>query len=195
MTVSSPPAFCTTKGLNQIITPDIQAFGVLSLSAQIQDALIGNPDQLQFELGLSRDFEIAVFQGAKPVETVLNAELSLYHRGPNLLSTGVANWSMRGVKPQPFLEYGWYGKLTHLMAGVIRTGSPYLPILGASYQVNPLLVAQADYLGGAENFTTLGFTYSATPALTINPALYIQNGGSHRLAGYVVFTWNVTLWK
>jgi len=28
------PAFATTKGLNQIVTPDVQPFGILSLSVQ-----------------------------------------------------------------------------------------------------------------------------------------------------------------
>ena len=27
------PAWATTKGLNQIVTPDVQSFGILSLSA------------------------------------------------------------------------------------------------------------------------------------------------------------------
>ena len=40
---SSPSLFATTKGLSQIVTPDLQGEGDLSLSLQIQDERIGNP--------------------------------------------------------------------------------------------------------------------------------------------------------
>ena len=48
---SVPSAFATTKGLSQIVTPDLQAEGDLSLSLQIQDKRIANPYELQAETG------------------------------------------------------------------------------------------------------------------------------------------------
>src|SRR5438067_8135235 len=46
-------SFATTKGLSQIVTPDLQPEGDLSLSLQIQDKRIANPYELQAELGLT----------------------------------------------------------------------------------------------------------------------------------------------
>jgi len=40
---SAPSSFATTTGLSQIVTPDLQAPGDLSLSFQIQDKRIANP--------------------------------------------------------------------------------------------------------------------------------------------------------
>ncbi|MDQ6939141.1 MAG: hypothetical protein M3119_03185, partial [Verrucomicrobiota bacterium] len=59
-------AAATTKGLSQIVTPDLQPEGDLSLSAQGQAARIANPYELQAELGLTSFAEVAVFQGFKP---------------------------------------------------------------------------------------------------------------------------------
>ena len=46
-------ARATTKGLSQIVTPDLQEEGDLSLSLQIQDKRIANPYQLQAEFGIT----------------------------------------------------------------------------------------------------------------------------------------------
>ncbi|HMG04528.1 MAG TPA: hypothetical protein VK581_03655, partial [Chthoniobacterales bacterium] len=47
---SAPSARATTKGLSQIVTPDVQSAGDLSLSFQAQSMMIANPYQLQAEL-------------------------------------------------------------------------------------------------------------------------------------------------
>ena len=59
-------AYPTTKGLSQIVTPDLQAPGDLSLSFQAQSERIANPYELQAEMGLTNWAEFAVFQGFKP---------------------------------------------------------------------------------------------------------------------------------
>src|SRR5947207_15790230 len=71
------PLFATTKGLSEIITPDLQPEGDLSLSFQAQNKLIGNPDQLQTELGLSRWAEVAIFKGFRPNELIFGTELGI----------------------------------------------------------------------------------------------------------------------
>jgi hypothetical protein len=60
-----PSARPTTKGLSQIVTPDLQPEGDLSLSFQTQSQRIANPYQLQGELGLMKWAEIAVFKGRR----------------------------------------------------------------------------------------------------------------------------------
>jgi hypothetical protein len=85
-------AFATTKGLSEIITPDLEPEGDLSLSFQRQDSLIGNPYQLQAELGLTSWAEAAVFKGFQPNELIFGAEFGLLTKEPWLLSTGFANW-------------------------------------------------------------------------------------------------------
>src|SRR4051812_31823245 len=59
----SASSFATTKGLSQIVTPELQSEGDLSLSLQIQDKRIANPYELQAEIGLTKWAEVAVFQG------------------------------------------------------------------------------------------------------------------------------------
>ncbi len=61
--LSGSSSFATTKGLSQIVTPDLQPEGDLSLSLQIQDKRIANPYQLQAEMGLTKWAEVAVFRG------------------------------------------------------------------------------------------------------------------------------------
>jgi hypothetical protein len=61
-------AHATTKGLSQIVTPDLQPEGQSSLSFQAQARGIANPYQLQAEIGITSWLEAAVFQGLSPGE-------------------------------------------------------------------------------------------------------------------------------
>ncbi len=76
----------TTKGLSQIVTPDLQPEGDLSLSAQWQSLHIANPYELQAELGLTKFAEIAVFKGFKPNELIFGTEIGILRKEPYLLS-------------------------------------------------------------------------------------------------------------
>ena len=191
----APTARATTKGLNQIVTPDIQPAGVLSVSGQAQDARIANPAELQLELGLGRGFEVAYMHGLRPREEIFGAEAALWTQGPHLLSTGAVNWSSRGGGAEPLLEYGYYAQRDHLMAGVIRAGGRTEGILGYSHQITPSWQIAADYQSGPGSAVTLGFTVNLTPDLQVNPAVYVANSSPHRLLGYVVLTWNIPLWR
>src|SRR6202047_4641174 len=92
--MSSPiPARATTKGLSQIITPELQPEGDFSSSLQIQDKRIANPYELQAELGLTKWAEVAVFQGFKPDDWIFATEIGLLTKEPFLLSVGFVNWS------------------------------------------------------------------------------------------------------
>src|SRR5262249_37414580 len=88
-----PRSYATTKGLIQIVTPDLQPEGDLSLSFQIQDKRIANPYQLQAELGLTEWAEVAVFRGFQPDEWIFGTEIGLLRKEPYLLSIGFVNWS------------------------------------------------------------------------------------------------------
>jgi hypothetical protein len=204
LTLSGGAANATTKGLNQIVTPDIQPEGALSLSIQQQDPTIGNRGELQTELGITDTFEIAVFQGDSPADQIGNAELGLYNRGPYLLSTGFLNWTTKGTAPQPFLEGGYYKGNGELVlgainvvdqettnAGAIRNTHSTQALLGVAYRPTPRLQVQADYQGGSGNFSTAGFTYSITPSLSFNPAIYVSNSTPVKGYGYAVLTWTI----
>ena len=111
-------AAATTKGLSQIVTPDLQQEGDLSLSFQAQSERIANPYQLQAELGLTKWAEIAVFEGFKPNEVIMGTELGLIQRAvsaggicelvaashvdPQLPSRRVITWSTRNSSWAPF---------------------------------------------------------------------------------------------
>jgi hypothetical protein len=188
-------AYPTTKGLSQIVTPDLQAPGDLSLSFQAQSERIANPYELQAEMGLTNWAEFAVFQGFKPNETIFGTEFGLLTKEPYLLSIGFVNWSPHShVDPQPFLEAGYYTEHHKFIVGAIHAGYKNEAILGYAYDFNKTWRAQVDFQSGKENSTTFGFTWNITNDFQMNPALYINNGPGHDLFGYVVFTYTFHLW-
>lgn len=190
-----PDAGATIVGLNQIVTPEIQPVGVLGLSAQVEHPTIGNSRQLQLELGLTPRFELAWFQGLTPGEGLFSTELNLLQQGPHLLTAGIINWSTRGGAAQPVLEYGCYTENDHLVAGAIYANRQTELLLGYRRQLSAALAFSADFQSGPANSATAGLTYNFTPALSLNPAVYYTNSSPHHLLGYVVVTWNFTLWK
>ncbi len=202
------PAAATTKGLNQIVTPDIQPKGVLSISFQQVDPNIANRYQFQLEVGITQKLEVAVFEGFSPQETILNAEYGLVQKKHFLLSTGFANYSSMGSRPQPYLETGYLQGATYLMAGAayvsveqmgvggsVRNFHQTQAVLGAAYRIHPRTLLQVDYQGGSGNFLTAGFTYNITPQLQFNPSVYLANAPGHAAYGYAVLTWNVQSFK
>ncbi|HXX42849.1 MAG TPA: hypothetical protein VEI58_11365 [Chthoniobacterales bacterium] len=185
----------TTKGLSQIVTPDLQDEGDLSLSLQIQDKRIANPYELQAEMGLTKWAEVAVFQGFKPDEEIFATEIGILTKEPYLLSIGFTNWSPRqNVDPQPYIEAGYYGEHNKLIVGGIYTGSKKEAILGYAYDFNKQWRVQVDFQTGKENSSTIGFTWNITPDFQMNPAIYFANYHPDRIMGYVVFTYTFHLW-
>jgi len=187
-------AFATTKGLSQIVTPDLQKPADLSLSFQAQDSAIGNPYQLQAELGITPYFEAAVFQGFSPGEVIFAAEAGLIQHGPYLLSTGFLNYSTRGDDPQPFLEGGYYTEHDKWMIGPIYTSQLEL-LLGWAHDFNAHWRFQIDFQSGSENFSTVGFTYTLNDSFQINPAVFIPNSGDTEFKGYCVVTYTFPAWR
>ena len=189
-------AFATTKGLSQIVTPDLQDPGDLSLSFQAQSEQIANPYELQLEMGLTNWAEFAVFRGFKPDDWIIGTEFGLLTKEPYLLSVGFVNWSPHlNVDPQPYIEAGYYTEHHKFIAGAIHAGYKNEAILGYAYDFNKTWRVQVDFQSGAENSTTIGFTWNITRDLQMNPALYINNGPGHDLFGYVVVTYTFHLWK
>jgi hypothetical protein len=192
---SVTPVQATTKGLSQIVTPDLQPEGDLSLSLQIEDARIANPYELQAELGLTKWAEVALFQGFKPDEEIFATEFGILMKEPFLLSVGFTNWSPRtGVDPQPYLEAGYYTEHNKFIAGLIHAGYKNEAILGYAYDFNKQWRAQVDFQSGAENSATIGFTWNITKDFQVNPAIYFANYHPDRIRGYIVFTYTFHLW-
>jgi len=188
-------SFATTKGLNQIVTPDLQGAGDFSLSFQAQSERIGNPYEIQSELGLTKWAEVAVFKGFKPNELIFGTELALLQREPYLLSIGFVNWSPHShVDPQPFIEAGYYTEHNKLIAGAIHVDYRNEAILGYAYDFNKTWRAQIDFQSGSGNSSTIGVTCNLTRDLQVNPAIYVTNDSPHRVLGYIVFTYTFHLW-
>ena len=181
-------AHATTKGLNQIITPDIQPQGDLSVSFQLQHPALGNPQQVQLEYGITKRLEVALFQGFSPGQQIAGVEYGLVQKGPYLLSTGLANYTTH-VSPQPFLEGGYYLTKHKFSLGVTRVSGQTEGIFGYAFQATPQLQLSTDYQSGHGNSKTLGFTYSFTSRLSINPAIYFTNDSPHHTFGYAVLTY------
>jgi hypothetical protein len=190
-----PSAFATTKGLSQIVTPDLQGEGDLSLSLQIQDKRIANPYELQAELGLTKWAEVAVFRGFQPDEWILGTEIGLLTKEPYLLSVGFVNWSPHlDVDPQPYIEAGYYTEHHKVIVGAIHAGYKNEAILGYAYDFNKTWRVQVDFQSGSENSSTVGFTCNVTRDFQFNPAIYFSNDDPRRIFGYVVFTYTFHLW-
>ena len=190
-----PNARATTKGLSQIVTPDLQDPGDLSLSIQAQSETIANPYQFQAEMGLTNWAEVAVFRGFKPDDWIFGTEFGLLTKEPYLLSAGFVNWSPHShVDPQPYIEAGYYTEHHKFIVGAIHVDYRNEAILGYAYDFNKTWRAQVDFQSGSGNSATIGFTCNITRNLQMNPALYVTNDSPHRLLGYVVFTYTFHLW-
>lgn len=193
---TSSRSWGTTKGLSQIVTPDLQPAGDLSLSLQMQSRMIANPYQLQAELGLTNWAEVAVFKGFKPNELIFGTEFGLIQKEPYLLSVGFVNWSPHSnVDPQPYIEAGYYTEHQKFIAGAIHVDYRNEVILGYAYDFNKTWRAQVDFQSGSGNSSTVGFTCNITRNLQVNPALYVTNDAPHHILGYVVFTYTFHAWK
>ena len=186
----------TTKGLSQIVTPDLQSAGDFSLSFQAQDMKIGNPYELQGELGLVKWAEVAVFKGFKPNEFIFGTEFGLLQKEPWLLSAGFVNWSPHShVDPQPYLEGGYWSEHHKVIVGAIHAGFRNEAILGYAYDFNKKWRVQLDFQSGSGNSSTLGFTWNINDDFQVNPAVYVTNDKPHDILGYVVFTYTFHLWN
>ncbi len=193
--LTSSSSFATTKGLSQIVTPDLQGEGDLSLSLQIQDKRIANPYELQAELGLTKWAEVAVFRGFQPDDWIFATEIGLLTKEPFLLSVGFVNWSPHlNVDPQPYIEAGYCTEHHKVFGGAIHAGYKNEAILGYAYDFNQTWRVQVDFQSGSENSSTIGFTCNVTRDFQFNPALYVNNGPKHDLFGYIVFTYTFHLW-
>src|SRR5438477_10682625 len=192
---TAPSLFATTKGLSQIVTPDLQGEGDLSLSLQIQDKRIANPYELQAEMGVTKWAEVAVFRGFDPDDWIFGTEFGLLRTEPYLLSVGFVNWSPHlDVDPQPYIEAGYYTEHNKFIVGAIHAGYKNEAILGYAYDFNKQWRVQVDFQSGKENSSTIGFTWNITPDFQVNPALYFANYHPDRLMGYIVFTYTFHLW-
>jgi hypothetical protein len=188
-------SFATTKGLSQIVTPELQEEGDLSLSLQIQDKRIANPYELQAEMGLTKWGEVAVFRGFDPDDWIFATEFGLLQKEPYLLAVGFVNWSPHlDVDPQPYIEAGYYTEHHKVIVGAIHAGYKNEAILGYAYDFNKQWRVQVDFQSGRENSSTIGFTWNITPDFQVNPALYFANYHPDRLMGYIVFTYTFHLW-
>jgi hypothetical protein len=192
---SVPSSLATTKGLSQIVTPDLQPEGDLSLSLQIQDKRIANPYELQAELGLTKWAEVAVFRGFQPDDWMFDTEIGLLTKEPFLLSVGFVNWSPHlDVDPQPYIEAGYYTEHHKMIVGAIHAGYKNEAILGYAYDFNERWRVQFDWQSGSENSSTIGFTCNVTRDFQFNPAIYFSNDDLSRVMGYIVFTYTFHLW-
>src|SRR5205807_4044185 len=167
------PALATTKGYNQIVTPDLQPLGVLSLSFQEQHPAIGNQTELQYELGITQRFEIAVFQAFSPPDNTVSFEYGLVQKKHFLLSAGMLNFLSGSARRASFLEAGYPNRRAVFVIGLSRAQDHSQPLGGIGYQLTPRLLLASDYQQGTDNFATIGITYALTPRLSMNPALYI----------------------
>lgn len=193
--LSACSSFASTQGLNQIATPDLPPEGDLSLSFQVQDQKLGNPYQVQAEMGLTKWFEIAIFKGFEPNELIFGTEIGLLMKEPYLLSVGFSNWSPHThADPEPYIEVGYWGEHHKFAAGGAYADSHTEAILGYAYDFNDTWRLQVDFQSGSDNSSTIGFVWSINDDIQVNPAIYVTNDSPHEVLGYVSFTYSFNVW-
>jgi hypothetical protein len=165
------------------------------VSGQVQDRALGNPWELQAELGLADWAEVAAFQGFSPDERFAAAEFGILRNQPLLLSAGFLAWSSKGDSPQPFIEAGWYREHAKFIAGLQRAGAANEALLGFAWDFNPRWRAQFDFQAGHDNASTFGITWTPNERWQLNPAVYRENSAGHALRAYVVASYSLQLWN
>lgn len=187
------PASASLLGLNQIVTPDIQPEGELSISVFGVNKAAGNELEMQIDLGLSPSCEISVSRSFVPGQTETAIQVGLASRGPFLLSVGT--WSAhRGIKSQPFILSGWREGKSYTVAGIQKEDSTYSGVFGTGYTLTPVVSLAVGWITGPGNYLTVGCDVNLSPSLSFNPALFIANDAPHQCYGYGALTWTVTVW-
>jgi hypothetical protein len=193
--VSACSSFATTQGLNQIATPDVQSEGTLALSFDVQDQKIGNPYQVQAEMGLTKWFEIDIFQGFKPNDSVIETEIGLLSKEPYLFSIGFLNWSPHShVDPQPFAVAGYYLDRHEFVVGATHADFRNEALVGYAYDFNETWRLQIDWQSGSGNASTIGIVWNITRDFQVSSAIYVTNDSPHEVLGYASFTYTFHVW-
>ena len=193
--LSASSSFGTTQGLNQIATPDVQAEGTLALTFDLQEQEIGNPYQVQAEIGLTKWFEIDIFQGFNPNDSVIETEIGLLSKEPFLFSIGFLNWSPHShVDPQPFAVAGYYSGRHEFVAGATHSDFRNEGLLGYAYDFNETWRVQVDWQSGSGNSSTIGIVWNVTRDFQVNSAIFVTNDSPHKVLGYVAFTYTFHVW-
>lgn len=194
--IAVPSSSHATTGWVQVVTPDLQPEGTLSLSFQLEDQKLGNPYLLQAEMGLTKWAEVAVFRGFDPDDWIFNTEVGLRMQAPWLLSIGFVNWSPhQNVDPEPFIVAGYYSGHHMIIAGAAHAGYRHEALLAYAYNFNESWQVQVDWQSGSGNSSTLGFTWNITPKLQITPAVFVTNDSPHEVLGFLTLTYTFDLWK
>lgn len=184
-----------TTGWVQVVTPDLQPEGELSLSFQLQGEKLGNPYQLEAEMGLTKWSEVALFRGFDPDEWIFGTEVGLRTEEPWLLSIGFVNWSPHNnVDPEPFIVAGYYCNHHRIIAGAAHAGYRHEALLAYAYNFNDSLQVQVDWQSGSGNSSTIGFTWNVTPKLQITPAIFVTNDSPHEVQGFLTLSYTFDFW-
>ncbi len=181
----------TISGLNQIITPEVQPPGTLSLGWQEQNRGIGTQGQAQIEAGIIQRLGVAYYHSFSPRTDYLGAEIGLLQSDPFHVSAGFGVGSRSAGVPQAFLIAGHYSGLTIPLAGLQRSGGKTEGIFGWILPLAPTAQIQLDYASGRENAFTVGTAWTMLSHLQVNPALFRLNDPPHRWVGRLVVSWTV----
>jgi hypothetical protein len=193
--LSACSSFATTQGLNQIATPDLQPEGTLALTFNLEERKIGNPYQIQAEIGLTKWLELDIFHGFKPNDSTIETEIGLLARGPYLFSVGFLNWSPHNrVNPQPFAVAGYYSNRHEFVAGATHTDFRNEALLGYAYDFNETWRLQIDWQSGSGNSSTIGIVCNITRDLQVSSAIFVTNNTPHEVLGYASFTYTFHVW-
>jgi len=89
-----------------------------------------------------------------------------------LLSIGFSNWSPHShVDPEPYIEAGYWGEHHKFTAGVAHADFRNEAILGYARDFNDTWRVQVDFQSGSWNSSTIGFVWSITDDIQINPVI------------------------
>lgn len=177
--------FADTKGLNQVVTPKIQGLGTYSLSFQYQHPGFGDIYMAQFEFGISKTAEAAIWQSEQYSTLTLAVEQQFYAYKNFQVSGGTFFSDHQFL---PFVVGGYRNGPVFGEIGFQDSANNKELILGASYDITSKLSFLTDFISGPGNASTFGLNYTINKNLSCNPALYYMND-THKLLPYFVVTW------
>lgn len=188
LTVISP-AGAAPNGLTQIPIAKVFGDGVASFSvARAVQSSQTTTYTAQYGVGNVLEFGVD-YQAAPPDQKTLlgNLKYLVAHRPGRLpdIAFGMTNVAT-GQKAAPYAVATTQPRATGVSLGLIRpSGSGWEGMGGISYNLTPTVEIVGDYIGGAQNYGTLGVIASLTKTVSLNVA-YAQPNGAGNPRGYVL---------
>lgn len=187
--------------LNIIPTADVLPAGVANLDFQFLGTNTSSgyelDNELQTQFGIGSDAEAGIDWVVNPGGAFRwNGKYRIYEETEKrpAVAVGVQNIEQMNAEEEYIACFKSINKTTRFHFGLINTPEKPRIMLGLDSSMCPLLVFQADYIQGPENFATLGIVLNPHGIISINIA-YLAGNSADAGSGYQITTyWIGKVW-